>query len=300
MTASNPASAPSTPATKNVFRLHGVNVLNRKNVDSIARLTALEKRRANHILDERQRRDTMNQLLTELSNLVRESETDPITTSSPQPSYTALHSSTSTSSTASTSTVDNDTPGKRPPVKSNSITTLRCAIAEIHRLRSYAGLEPIGSSTSSQSPSMSPSRSTSPVSPTPLLAPSPLELQYPAQPLLAPQGNTDGCSTYPISSTPSSPSGAYQPYQTFVPHPLDSTLAPYSQQHLHYQPHSPPLSPNTSTAADSFPSGFPPLNFPMSGTTQEAPSLPTLYAANTLVALASDQTGLSLYDTFNE
>ncbi|KAG0010662.1 hypothetical protein BGZ82_003331, partial [Podila clonocystis] len=56
-----------------------------KNVDSIARLTALEKRRANHILDERQRRDTMNQLLAELSNLVRESETGPITTSSPQP-----------------------------------------------------------------------------------------------------------------------------------------------------------------------------------------------------------------------
>ncbi|KAG0075834.1 hypothetical protein BGZ92_002708, partial [Podila epicladia] len=207
MNASNPASLPSTSATKNVFRLHGINVLNRKNVDSIARLTALEKRRANHILDERQRRDTMNQLLAELSNLVRESETDPITTSSPQPSHTALHSSTSTSSTAlSTSTLDNETPGKRPPVKSNSITTLRCAIAEIHRLRSYAGLEPIGSSTSSQSSSMSPSRSASPVSPTPLLAPSQLELQYPAQSLLVPHGDIDGYSTYSISSTPSSPS----------------------------------------------------------------------------------------------
>ncbi|KAF9016834.1 hypothetical protein BGZ52_005553, partial [Haplosporangium bisporale] len=143
MTASNPDSAPSTPATKNVFRIHGVNVLNRKNVDSIARLTALEKRRANHILDERQRRDTMNQLLAELSNLVRESEMDSISTSSPQPSYTSLHSPAPMStSTLSESPLDNDAPGKRPPVKSNSITTLRCAIAEIHRLRSYAGLEP--------------------------------------------------------------------------------------------------------------------------------------------------------------
>ncbi|KAF9082459.1 hypothetical protein BGX23_012449 [Mortierella sp. AD031] len=72
-TKSSSPSSSSTPShSKNVFRLHGVNVLNRKNVDSIARLTALERRRATHILDERQRRDTMNQLLTELANLVRD------------------------------------------------------------------------------------------------------------------------------------------------------------------------------------------------------------------------------------
>lgn len=288
MTATNPASAPSTPATKNVFRLHGVNVLNRKNVDSIARLTAIEKRRANHILDERQRRDTMNQLLAELSHIVQESETDPISTSSPQPSYTAPHSSASMStSTLSVSTLDNDTQGKRPPVKSNSITTLRCAIAEIHRLRSYAGLEPIGSNSSSQNSSMSPSRSTSPTSPTSHLAPVPLELQHTTQVPLATHGNI-GYNTYTISSMPSSPSGANQPYQTFAPHPLDSTPAPYLQQVLPYQPHSPPLSPNTSAAVHSFPSAYSPVNIPMSAI-QEAPSLPTLFAANTLIALASDQ-----------
>ncbi|KAG9322743.1 hypothetical protein KVV02_005431 [Mortierella alpina] len=84
------ANTPSPPAqqSKNVFRLHGVNVLNRKNVDSIARLTALERRRATHILDERQRRDTMNQLLTELASLVQESK---------------QHASSSTSSTSSSS-----------------------------------------------------------------------------------------------------------------------------------------------------------------------------------------------------
>ncbi|KFH71846.1 hypothetical protein MVEG_02140 [Podila verticillata NRRL 6337] len=291
MTASNPDSAPSTPATKNVFRIHGVNVLNRKNVDSIARLTALEKRRANHILDERQRRDTMNQLLAELSNLVRESEMDSISTSSPQPSYTSLHSPAPMStSTLSESPLDNDAPGKRPPVKSNSITTLRCAIAEIHRLRSYAGLEPVGSNSNSQSSSMSPSRSTSPTSPTSHLAPVPLELQYTTQlPLAAPRNV--GYDTSTISSTPSSPSRACQPYQTLTPHPFDSTPAPYLQQLLQYQPHSPPLSPNTSATAHNFPSGYPPVNIPMS-TIQEAPSLPTLFAANTLIALASDQTRL--------
>ncbi|KAF9580156.1 hypothetical protein BGW38_003311 [Lunasporangiospora selenospora] len=71
MTASSPTRPTSHP--KNVFRLHGVNVLNRKNVDSIARLTAIERRRTTHILDERQRRDTMNQLLNELAGLIQES-----------------------------------------------------------------------------------------------------------------------------------------------------------------------------------------------------------------------------------
>jgi hypothetical protein len=147
MTATKPSTSPSptssssssssssaTPHTKNVFRLHGVNVLNRKNVDSIARLTALERRRATHILDERQRRDTMNQLLTELAGLVRESEMEaaqqPQQPQQPPPPPTPP-----------TPTLHPDGTEKRPPVKSNSITTLRNAIAEIRRLRAHIGTQ---------------------------------------------------------------------------------------------------------------------------------------------------------------
>ncbi|KAG0003854.1 hypothetical protein BGZ65_001308, partial [Modicella reniformis] len=119
------ATSASSPApSKNVFRLHGVNVLNRKNVDSLSRLTALERRRATHILDERQRRDTMNQLLGELANLVRESAAEAQTqTQTQQESQTQQKQ------------LNADGTEKRPPVKSNSITTLRNAIAEIRRLR---------------------------------------------------------------------------------------------------------------------------------------------------------------------
>ncbi|KAF9120288.1 hypothetical protein BGW39_011525 [Mortierella sp. 14UC] len=197
-----PASSPATSSTpsptsppsnsKNVFRIHGVNVLNRKNVDSIARLTALERRRATHILDERQRRDTMNQLLTELANLVRESTTDIIALDassslpanaavaaendivvddiatitatsdsivSPRPEeppsfFSPPPEQTPTPTTTATTTIpalNADGTERRPPVKSNSITTLRNAIAEIHRLRTYAGLQNIIAAQSSSS-----------------------------------------------------------------------------------------------------------------------------------------------------
>ncbi|KAF9280689.1 hypothetical protein BGZ68_007088, partial [Mortierella alpina] len=127
MTAANPPSPPSHPS-KNVFRLHGVNVLNRKNVDSIARLTALERRRATHILDERQRRDTMNQLLTELANLVQESAAQ--TSAAPQPPQPPPPPP-SASTMPALNADGTDKGPSRPPVKSNSITTLRNAIAEI-------------------------------------------------------------------------------------------------------------------------------------------------------------------------
>ncbi|KAF9286304.1 hypothetical protein BGZ88_009148 [Linnemannia elongata] len=193
MTATKSSSSSPPANSKNVFRIHGVNVLNRKNVDSIARLTALERRRATHILDERQRRDTMNQLLTELANLVRESATEEASaiaaeatlsteeTSQQQPSSppASATTTTTTSPTAATTTTTAAAPAapslnpdgteRRPPVKSNSITTLRNAIAEIHRLRTYAGLQTIAAqsteaSSSSRSSTSSPSRSSSPPS----------------------------------------------------------------------------------------------------------------------------------------
>ncbi|KAG0288081.1 hypothetical protein BGZ96_008086 [Linnemannia gamsii] len=122
--------ASSTPPanTKNIFRLHGVNVLNKNDVDSITRLTALEKRRAAHIVDERQRRDTMNQLMAELGHLAEGSAAEvqaqlELEQSIPNPDGTE----------------------KRAIVKSNAITTLRNAIAEIHRLRSEVGLKRLAS-----------------------------------------------------------------------------------------------------------------------------------------------------------
>ncbi|KAF9136421.1 hypothetical protein BGX30_011241 [Mortierella sp. GBA39] len=191
MTATKSSSSSPPSNSKNVFRIHGVNVLNRKNVDSIARLTALERRRATHILDERQRRDTMNQLLTELATLVRESATDLVSldssslstteeasaiaaeaaltaeeTSQQQPSSPPALATT----TAAAPSLNPEGTERRPPVKSNSITTLRNAIAEIHRLRTHAGLQTIigaqstEASSSSRASTSSPSRSSSPSS----------------------------------------------------------------------------------------------------------------------------------------
>ncbi|KAK5829186.1 hypothetical protein F5H01DRAFT_393229 [Linnemannia elongata] len=122
------ASASPPSNSKNVFRLHGVNVLNKNDVDSIARLTSFEKRRAAHIVDERQRRDTMNQLMAELGHLAEGSAAEvqaqlELEQSIPNP----------------------DGSEKRTIVKSNAITTLRNAIAEIHRLRSEVGLKRLAS-----------------------------------------------------------------------------------------------------------------------------------------------------------
>ncbi|KAG9073069.1 hypothetical protein KI688_000854 [Linnemannia hyalina] len=142
------ASSSPPSNSKNVFRLHGVNVLNKNDVDSIARLTALEKRRAAHIVDERQRRDTMNQLMAELGHLAEGSAAEV------QAQLELEHS------------IPNpDGSEKRAIVKSNAITTLRNAIAEIHRLRSEVGLkrlvsykEVLVSYRSSPSSGSSPSR----------------------------------------------------------------------------------------------------------------------------------------------
>ncbi|KAF9427730.1 hypothetical protein BGZ94_004301 [Podila epigama] len=285
-------SPSSAPTAKNVFRLHGVNVLNRKNVDSIARLTALEKRRANHILDERQRRDTMNQLLAELANLVRESESvfGPIQTPSTHSNHSILLSSTTTASTATTNTPlpseGQDSPARRPPVKSNSITTLRNAIAEIHRLRSFAGLDPVGPyAPPSRSTSRSMSRSTSPISST--SRPTSVEPTHYGQhsssqyssPAVEPQCNNiiHNEIAYPLHSYPS------------CTYDSSFTAPPYSQQTTPiYQPHSPPMSPDTGVEAHTF-SGTSPPSTDFTQPETEVPSLPTLFAANSLIALATDQ-----------
>ncbi|KAG0203929.1 hypothetical protein BGX33_008804 [Mortierella sp. NVP41] len=140
----------------------------------------------------------MNQLLTELANLVRESAS---TIDSSLPTTAPTSPSPSSSSTTQqlvppqpsspspqqqqplTSSLNPDgTENRRPPVKSNSITTLRNAIAEIQRLRTFAGLQPIhhqsnepsstasasvsspSSNSSPRSTSSTPSRSSSPPS----------------------------------------------------------------------------------------------------------------------------------------
>ncbi|KAF9925598.1 hypothetical protein FBU30_004651 [Linnemannia zychae] len=121
--------ASSSPSNnKKIFRLHGVNVLNKNDVDSTAKLTVLEKRRAAHINDERQRRDMMNQLMAELGHLAEGSAAEV------QAQLELEHS------------IPNpDGSEKRAIVKSNSITTLRNAIAEIHRLRKEIGLKRLAS-----------------------------------------------------------------------------------------------------------------------------------------------------------
>ncbi|KAF8963050.1 hypothetical protein BGZ46_001062 [Entomortierella lignicola] len=240
-------SSSTTPTSKNVFRLHGVNVLNRKNVDSISRLTALEKRRATHILDERQRRDTMNQLLGELANLVRESAEESQQQQQPQQKqYNA------------------DGSEKRPPVKSNSITTLRSAINEIRRLRACAGLEtvtpPCSASLSVSTPNASRSSSPTETSTLPskqmqyqqfqqqqhLLPPMPMAPQYVSQHLTSPENYT-----------------THSPHHH---HQLQSPpLSPSSPKHQHYSSVSPPMMP---------------IHHHQSS---QSPMLPSLFASNSPV-----------------
>jgi len=255
------ATASSPAPTKNVFRLHGVNVLNRKNVDSISRLTALEKRRATHILDERQRRDTMNQLLAELANLVRESSAE--ASQQQQPTQPALNA---------------DGTEKKPPVKSNSITTLRNAITEIRRLRSCAGLEtttpPCPASLTVQPSSTASSRSSSPSSaPSPAMAaqsyvqPSHKQYASPSQlPALAPSTSQ---YTTPVSS----------------PKSFATQASPF---HFHQsQLQSPPLSPSSPAShkyAPSTSSVSPPMMPTPHHSHNSIPSLPSLFAPNSPVA----------------
>ncbi|KAF9110498.1 hypothetical protein BGX27_006263 [Mortierella sp. AM989] len=257
MTATKPSStsnikSPSTPQTKNVFRLHGVNVLNRKNIDSIARLTALERRRTTHILDERQRRDTMNQLLTELSSLIRESasEVDPQQQQQQQ--------------LASVPTLNTD---GRPPVKSNSITTLRNAIAEIQRLRACAGLQDSNSTNQTPAPSRrSSTRSTSPslseFSSLSTLAE--LATQHHSSEF---DSNSGSGSSSLMSSPRLTSSRALSPAESLGVTP-DTKSA---------QLNSPPLSPSDISSLSGFSSTFPPIST-MHGTHSQAPILPPLHA----------------------
>ncbi|KAF9144746.1 hypothetical protein BGX30_011633 [Mortierella sp. GBA39] len=216
---------PTVPPTKNVFRLHGVNVLNRKNVDSISRLTALEKRRATHILDERQRRDTMNQLLAELANLVRES-TEVAAAQQQQEHYQSQQ-------------LNADGTEKKAPVKSNSITTLRNAITEIRRLRSCAGLEtttpPCAASLAVISPNAS--RSSSPVSQT----------SYTKKQQKQEQVQAYASQVPPMASY-------YHPQQQLQSPPL-SPSSPDSRQY-HSSSASPPTMTVHSTPAPQLPSLF--------------------------------------------
>ncbi|KAF8936190.1 hypothetical protein EDD21DRAFT_364755 [Dissophora ornata] len=265
-------SAPtSTSPSKNVFRLHGVNVLNRKNVDSISRLTALEKRRATHILDERQRRDTMNQLLGELANLVRESAAEAQSQSQQQEQSHSQQKQFNADGTE-----------KKPPVKSNSITTLRNAIAEIRRLRSCAGLEtataPSTASSmtiaSSSSPSPNASRSSSPTA-----VQAPQNKHYQPQqlfPALAPQYSGSRHST-PMSSPKAYPSHAYPAHHQ---HQLQSPpLSPSSPAHNQYSPSSLSVSPPMVPVHQS----------------NQVPALPSLFAPTSPVAYSLQQPSQNNY-----
>ncbi|KAG0051670.1 hypothetical protein BGZ83_003461 [Gryganskiella cystojenkinii] len=237
MTATVASSQPATPASKNVFRLHGVNVLNRKNVDSISRLTALEKRRATHILDERQRRDTMNQLLAELANLVRESATE-------NQQHQEQHSQ------------QNENGEKKPAVKSNSITTLRNAITEIRRLRSVAGLEtttpPCVASLQVSGPtspsSANSSRASSPAS-VASTSPAPQQ-QSQSLPALVPL-----VAHHQLQSPPLSPSSPAQHKYSSVSPPLRSVHHSSQAPQLPslFAPHSPvSYAPYNSVPAQSY------------------------------------------------
>ncbi|KAG0366312.1 hypothetical protein BC939DRAFT_452030 [Gamsiella multidivaricata] len=255
--------SPSTSHTKNVFRLHGVNVLNRKNVDSIARLTALERRRATHILDERQRRDTMNQLLTELASLVRESTSE----------IDLTQQQSCLQSQPPQSILNSDGTEKRPPVKSNSITTLRNAIAEIRRLRACAGLQAIGRSNHT-SPTPTPSRRSSSRSTSPSLcdlaslsALAELASQY-GQEF---DSNENSCDSSPASSPNLTTLRALSPTSTSDAPAIFSDIS-------FGQLYSPPLSPSSPSSQTNFSIALPVMNatYTNTGQTQILPPLSSI------------------------
>ncbi|CAO3652858.1 unnamed protein product [Cunninghamella echinulata] len=55
---------------KAAYRVNGVNILNRKNLDSKTAIERLQRRRENHNHVERRRRDTINNIIYELSQVV--------------------------------------------------------------------------------------------------------------------------------------------------------------------------------------------------------------------------------------
>ncbi|KAJ2448839.1 hypothetical protein GGF42_004970 [Coemansia sp. RSA 2424] len=58
------------PKKKNVYKVSGVNILNRNSVDSKTALERLQRRRENHNFVERRRRDNINHTITTLSSLI--------------------------------------------------------------------------------------------------------------------------------------------------------------------------------------------------------------------------------------
>ncbi|KAG0267400.1 hypothetical protein DFQ27_008818 [Actinomortierella ambigua] len=290
------SSPTANPPPRNVFRLHGVNVLNRKNVDSISRLTALEKRRATHILDERQRRDTMNQLLAELASLVRESAAELEKQEQQQQQQEHHHLQAEQGDNASADQ-------KKPPVKSNSITTLRNAITEIRRLRSCMGLATVTPPcpASLQQPS-SRSRNTSPSS-----------MATISGSFNSNNNTTSGsCNSTPMSSPKMSyrsisPQQQPLPYVASAPAPQPNYHHPHhyqqqqqqqQQQHYPAYPHSsafanstngiqlqsPPLSPSSPSAHKHFTSSSPPM---VGNAAHQIPSLPSLFAGSSSPSTSS-------------
>ncbi|KAJ2747474.1 hypothetical protein GGI20_000463 [Coemansia sp. BCRC 34301] len=66
-----PFSTPEKkPKKKNVYKVSGVNILNRNSVDSKTALERLQRRRENHNFVERRRRDNINHTITTLSSLI--------------------------------------------------------------------------------------------------------------------------------------------------------------------------------------------------------------------------------------
>ncbi|KAI8336689.1 hypothetical protein BC941DRAFT_427786 [Chlamydoabsidia padenii] len=61
---------PTTPGKKAAYRVNGVNILNRKNLDSKTAIERIQRRRENHNHVERRRRDTINNTIYELSQVV--------------------------------------------------------------------------------------------------------------------------------------------------------------------------------------------------------------------------------------
>ncbi|KAF8963062.1 hypothetical protein BGZ46_001048 [Entomortierella lignicola] len=248
MTKTKPAS---NSHSKNVFHLHGVNVLNRKNIDSIARLTALERRRTTHILDERQRRDTMNQLLNELASLIRESASEIDGSQQQQQQLQQI------------SVPGLNTDG-RPPVKSNSITTLRNAINEIQRLRACVEAQ---NTNSSENQTTTPTRcsSTCPSSPSPS--------EFSSLSALAELASQHHCSE--LDSNPnSSCSSPMSSPRLASPRMSSPTNVPSASPEVSTtQLNSPPLSPSEITAQN--------IAFPLIITSREAlgltTTLPPLY-----------------------
>ncbi|KAJ1977632.1 hypothetical protein H4R34_003509 [Dimargaris verticillata] len=60
----------------NVYRVSGINILNRNSVDSKTAMERLQKRRENHNFVERRRRDNINQTITELAAAIPNSQRD--------------------------------------------------------------------------------------------------------------------------------------------------------------------------------------------------------------------------------